>query len=111
GQGDQDHARYRPRHAGEIQGNVPRRLGGECDRVLAAATRGTPNSNSVKKLLVALPFKGRVGWGWCRNVAAQHQAASNDPQTNSRIRSSPYSPFAAATSNYPSTRLPSPRTS
>ncbi|CAM0125302.1 hypothetical protein SMG44B_70067 [Stenotrophomonas maltophilia] len=34
GQGDQDHARYRPRHAGQVQGNQPRWPGGERHRVL-----------------------------------------------------------------------------
>ena len=35
-QGHQDHARYRPRHAGQVQGNQPRRPRGERDRVLRA---------------------------------------------------------------------------
>ncbi len=34
GQGDQDHARHRPRHAGQVQGNLARRPGGERDRML-----------------------------------------------------------------------------
>jgi iron-sulfur-dependent L-serine dehydratase single chain form len=33
-QGDQDHARHRPRHAGQVQGNLARRPRGQRDRVL-----------------------------------------------------------------------------
>ena len=40
GQGHQDHARYRPRHAGQVQGNQPRWPGGERHRVLRATGSG-----------------------------------------------------------------------
>ncbi len=40
GQGDQDHARYRPRHAGQVQGNQPWRPGGERHRVLRSTGPG-----------------------------------------------------------------------
>jgi L-serine dehydratase len=37
GQGDQDHARHRPRHAGKVQGNLARRPGRECHRMLMSS--------------------------------------------------------------------------
>ena len=49
GQGHQDHARHRPRHAGQVQGNQPRRAGGERHRVLIVWRVSTAPSAGVHR--------------------------------------------------------------